>query len=758
MKSTLMSVALGLMLMESPAIAAEPPDVHWWIQTLIEDLKSPSAFTRQDAAAALAELGPGASEAVPALIPLLKDASPPVRRQAAEAINSVGPGAKGAIEAFLEFLKSPDEEIPAREAAIGALGRVGQGTPAVIAALTKTLQDKEARFRTSACSALGNLGLAAKEAVPALTEILLGGNPEMLYSVNSALWKITPPHDGKVEELIQALASPDPTERWQAAWGLKQAREVGPKAVAALVQALGDKDARVRRFAVEALYRQDADSPAGAAIQKLFHDPDPLVRRAVVGVILYRQNGHDWIDRTAVLEALKDPDLRVRRAVVSNPGSMLGYGSILSFGFTESSSDEELERRRRVAAALIPFLNDADTEMRYGAAWSLGKIHQGAEEAVPKLATMKNSDPDSGVRWAAEYALFEIDPGRWPNPVAVQPMAGKSVPELLEALKTEDYRARISVAYAIGQRGPAAKAAIPALRENLACRAAWILATTAEALRAVGDEPGPSVQALTETIWRTHEFTRVVVCMTLGRFGPAARPAEGALVEALKTAKDDEEKWALISALRDIGPTMPETLPLLLEALGSKTPKVYIAAAGAVGKFGPAAQAALPLLIPMADNSEAFGRQTVEQALKQIGPPQGKVVREVIDLLKNERPRVRAAAVAVLGGVTGDEAKTAIDAVIRTLDDPETDIRIATVAALAGVTGDQIQASIAALVRTLKDTNPDVRKAAAAALGRFGPTAKMAQIDLREAARKENITDVKAVMTEAILKIQSPAE
>jgi HEAT repeat protein len=133
-----------------------------------------------------------------------------------------------------------------------------------------------------------------------------------------------------------------------------------------------------------------------------------------------------------------------------------------------------------------------------------------------------------------------------------------------------------------------------------------------------------------------------------------------------------------------------------------------------------AAKAAIPALVAQADAPDTFRRNSVGAALKKIGPAQGRVVRTVIDLLEDSRKSVRAAAAGALGGVTGDEAAPAIEA----------------------------------LIKRLKDADPDVRKATAEALAQFGPAAKAAVQPLTDAMQKENITDVQAAMKAALLKIQ----
>lgn len=75
-------------------------------ERLIRQLKDPDAHIRQEAAAALAGLGPAAG-ATTALIRALQDRSCGVRRRAAEALGKLGPFAEQAIPALTECTRDP---------------------------------------------------------------------------------------------------------------------------------------------------------------------------------------------------------------------------------------------------------------------------------------------------------------------------------------------------------------------------------------------------------------------------------------------------------------------------------------------------------------------------------------------------------------------------------------------------------------------------------------------------------------------------
>ena len=63
------------------------------LPVLVHALKDENSYVRRDAAKALAEFGPEASEAVPALVERLRDREPSVRKAAAQSLKRIDPAA-----------------------------------------------------------------------------------------------------------------------------------------------------------------------------------------------------------------------------------------------------------------------------------------------------------------------------------------------------------------------------------------------------------------------------------------------------------------------------------------------------------------------------------------------------------------------------------------------------------------------------------------------------------------------------------------
>jgi CheY-like chemotaxis protein len=77
---------------------------------------------RQEAAGALGEIGPGASDAVPVLVKALDDENANVRQSAAYVLGQIGPSASEAVPKLIEALET--EEVAMRSVVARALGRI----------------------------------------------------------------------------------------------------------------------------------------------------------------------------------------------------------------------------------------------------------------------------------------------------------------------------------------------------------------------------------------------------------------------------------------------------------------------------------------------------------------------------------------------------------------------------------------------------------------------------------------------------------
>lgn len=158
------------------------------VQTaLIAALSDAREHVSETAARLLGKIG---APAVEALIEALGDKD--VRRPGyvALALSIIGPPARGATDRLLALLKTGDED--ARGLAAFALGKVADGTPKVISALSDALQNDPGEYTVQvyAAEALGRITPPARAARGALTEALKHSNEAVRKAAAAALESI----------------------------------------------------------------------------------------------------------------------------------------------------------------------------------------------------------------------------------------------------------------------------------------------------------------------------------------------------------------------------------------------------------------------------------------------------------------------------------------------------------------------------------------------------------------------------------------
>jgi len=134
----------------------------------------------------------------------------------------------------------------------------------------------------------------------------------------------------------------------------------------------------------------------------------------------------------------------------------------------------------------------------------------------------------------------------------------------------------------------------------------------------------------------------------------------------------------------------------------------------------------LPALLAVLLGALAFGCDSRARAARGPGPeanPSASVSRWTAEI-GDARPEIRVAAVRALGSA-GPEAKVAVPALLRVIDEDE--LRLEVIRALAAI-GPEAKMAIPALIEALRDGDRDVRAGAGAALSRMGVEAVPALI------------------------------
>ncbi len=320
------------------------------------------------------------------------------------------------------------------------------------------------------------------------------------------------------------------------------------------------------------------------------------------------------------------------------------------------------------------------------------------------------------------------------NPRIALAGAGElAVPALIRVLAPLDEQRSVYAAYALGEIGPAARAAVPSLiraiehpgferKESL----------TNDAIRALG-LIGPDAKAATpalirlldgyyddQAVWALDRIGAPPVQQLLERFmrdgdsysadllawlGPRAIT----VAPALRVALSDKRLQTRINAailLAHVDHSATDVIPALIKALNQQDDDLLVGdVPSALARFGLAARSALPVLIDLVNKGRSVSSHV--RALLEIDPQGKECVPALIAALKHEDSSVVQVAAQCLG-VLGPRASAAIPALTVALErefhEPfieESDPQVSAAKALRRVDL-QGKSAIPALIRILK--------------------------------------------------------
>ncbi len=400
---------------------------------------------------------------------------------------------------------------------------------------------------------------------------------------------------------------------------------------------------------------------------------------------------------TALIGALDDDDIEVRRIVVESLGS--------------------LQDTTAVVALMRALRTDSDPEVREAAAYALGEIED--PRAVPALGEALLQDDVMAVRLMAVRALGEID-----DPLAVEPLASvigdpnreirlaviqalgeiespDAIDALASALRDSDAEIREHAVWALGEIGDSR--AVPALagvltsdsEASVRLKAAWALGEI---------EHANGVDALARALNDQDPEVRQMAVWALG----AIEDPRGVepLIRVLSDP-DVEMRRMAIQALGEI--ESGQAVDPLIGALRDSDARVREAAIWALGEIED--PRAAPGLAAALGDSDAKVRRYAAAALGDLdlnsAPP------ELIGALRDEDLEVRRYAVHALGEIEDPAAVPGLAGLFRS-SDTDAETRRAVIQALSEI---EDPAAYQVLVEALEDEDPEIRRAAARALG-----------------------------------------
>jgi HEAT repeat protein len=276
-------------------------------------------------------------------------------------------------------------------------------------------------------------------------------------------------------------------------------------------------------------------------------------------------------------------------------------------------------------------LQDENPQTRWTAARNLGRIGWQANAALPALlAALK--DNDDSVRKFAGWAVPRVRP------------QARDIPALVEAFEAGLGGTEIGggIAEALGQIGPTAQEALPALKVRPGIWSAFAVVQIDP-----NDQTGvPQLVKLLDGFEDRHVLTRLAILRALGGIGPRARAALPVLSDMMQD-KDQYLHLEVACAVAQINPDDHTAFDLLVAALADPRTSNDDVAARQFGFLGPQAKAAVPMLIralQAADNRDNLKRECIADALGEIGPDARDALPILRDLLTHTSRRVRESA------------------------------------------------------------------------------------------------------------------
>lgn len=226
--------------------------------------------------------------------------------------------------------------------------------------------------------------------------------------------------------------------------------------------------------------------------------------------------------------------------------------------------------------------------------------------------------------------------------------------ELLQGLRHPDGDKRRAAALALGQRGEAAREAIPLLLPVLADTAPEVRKAAREALERIDPEwsknplAAEAVPALLDVLGnRSYEVVQAASAV-LQQIGHAAVPA---LISLLADDAKEMRQVAAAQTLGRIGCGEREVIAELSRALKSEKSLVRRTAAEALGQLGPAAELAVFALAPLLGDWNVSVRQAAAKCLGQVGLSAAPTVPHLCRLLAEEDESTREVAMDSLAKI-----------------------------------------------------------------------------------------------------------
>jgi HEAT repeat protein/DNA replication protein DnaC len=219
-------------------------------------------------------------------------------------------------------------------------------------------------------------------------------------------------------------------------------------------------------------------------------------------------------------------------------------------------------------AALAQLISSTqDESVRRQAAFSLGKIDPGNQEAIKVIVELISSTEDIYIHRQADFRLRKISPG---NQEAI-----KVLMEIISSAKDESILSE--TAFRLGQIDPGNQEAIKVLAELISSTEDRLILNQADfRLRKISPGNQEAIKILMEIISSTKdESIRSEKALRLGQIDPGNQEAIKILMEIISSTKDEFIRSETALRLGQIDPSNQEAIKVLMELISSTEDKPF---------------------------------------------------------------------------------------------------------------------------------------------------------------------------------------
>jgi HEAT repeat protein len=240
------------------------------------------------------------------------------------------------------------------------------------------------------------------------------------------------------------------------------------------------------------------------------------------------------------------------------------------------------------------------------------------------------------------------------------PAGEEEIPSLIERLRSPDATVRVEAADDLRTLGLKANAAVATLVKLVDDPSAWVRTSAAAALLCIRPQDSHPVEVLAAALHSPETTARRHAARAAGLAGPAAAPLAGTLASLLADS-DELTRLAALQAIAALGPSAAAAVDAVADLLDD--PRTAADAADALGRMGPAARPAMNRLAPMLSAEPVALRWAAVRAMSQIG---GEDARPAVDFMVRELPGasdVDGYNMMIYLGLLGPVARDAIPAI-----------------------------------------------------------------------------------------------